>query len=274
MSATVTSVEHSELEARIATVQECIVAASRRAGRDPREVTLVAVSKTHSPQEVAAAYACGLRSFGENRVEEAGPKVEAVAALLAPAPPPVWHMIGHLQSRKAEDVLPWAAMVHSVDSVKLAQRLSRAWQVRSDDLSRQMQVRSDDFSRQMRAAAEAIPTSLLMGPLPILLEVNVSGEASKYGFRPEELPRTVEAIAALPGLHLQGLMTMAPIVPNPEDARPMFARLRALRDDLARRYPELDWRHLSMGMTDDFEVAIEEGATLVRVGRAIFGERA
>ena len=231
---------NNELADRIAAVQERIAAATRRAGRDPAEVTLVAVSKTHSPEEVAAAYAAGLRVFGENRVEEAAPKTGEVARLVAPAEPPAWHMIGHLQSRKAEDVLPWASMVHSVDSVKLAQRLSRF------------------------ATAEK---------LPILLEVNVSGEASKYGFRPEELPAAVETIAALPGLALQGLMTMAPIAADPEEVRPVFAALRALRDELARSYPTLDWRHLSMGMTDDFEVAIEEGATIVRVGRAIFGER-
>ena len=159
------------LSYRIAAVQERIAAATRRAGRDPAEVTLVAVSKMHSPEEVAAACAAGLRVFGENRVEEAAPKVEAVAQLVAPAPPPAWHLIGHLQSRKAEDVLPWASMVHSVDSVKLAQRLSRF------------------------ATAEK---------LPILLEVNVSGEASKYGFRPEELRGAVEAVAALPGIALQG----------------------------------------------------------------------
>ena len=236
------------MQSRIAAVQERIAAAARRAGRDPAEVTLVAVSKTHSPEEVAAAYAAGLRVFGENRVEEAAPKVAAVAALLdrpssvviGPSSIVEWHMIGHLQSRKAEDVLPWASMVHSVDSVKLAQRLSRF------------------------ATAEK---------LPILLEINVSGEASKYGFQPEELPAAVETIAALPGLALQGLMTMAPIAADPEEVRPVFAALRALRDELARRYPNLDWRHLSMGMTDDFEVAIEEGATIVRVGRAIFGER-
>ena len=157
------------------------------------------------------------------------PRPEAVARLVAPAEPPAWHLIGHLQSRKAEDVLPWASMVHSVDSVKLAQRLSRFVTAKK---------------------------------LPILLEVNVSGEASKYGFRPEELPGAVEAIAALPGLALQGLMTMAPIAADPEDVRPVFAALRALRDELARSYPTLDWRHLSMGMTDDFEVAIEEGATM------------
>ena len=101
----------------------------------------------------------------------------------------------------------------------------------------------------------------------------MSGEASKYGFRPEELPAAVAAIAALPGLRLQGLMTMAPITADPEQVRPVFAGLRSLRDELARRYPQLDWRQLSMGMTDDFEIAIEEGATIVRVGRAIFGER-
>lgn len=231
-----------DLQSRITAVQERIAAAARRAGRAPAAVTLVAVSKTHGPEEVAAAYACGLRIFGENRVEEAGPKTGAVAALVAPAPAPAWHMIGTVQSRKAAEVLPWAAMVHSVDSVKLAGRLSRFC---------------------VEAGRE----------LPILLEVNVSGELSKHGFRPEELPGSLEAIAALPGLHLQGLMTMAPIADDPEDVRPVFARLRGLRDTLAACYPQLDLRHLSMGMTDDFEVAIEEGATMVRVGRAIFGER-
>jgi pyridoxal phosphate enzyme (YggS family) len=265
MSASHDLVRHPELQSRIAAVQERIAAAAQRAGRDPAEVTLVAVSKTHEPEEIAAAYACGLRVFGENRVEEAGPKVEVVAARVAPDPPPAWHMIGHLQSRKADDVLPWAAMVHSVDSIKLAGRLSRA-----------LQIRSGDFSRQTRGATE-VPQKYVVtattGPLPILLEVNVSGETSKYGFRPEELPAAVEAIAALPGLWLQGLMTVAPIAANPEEVRPVFAGLRRFCDDLARRYPQLDWRHLSMGMTDDFEVAIEEGATMVRVGRAIFGER-
>jgi len=147
-------------------------------------------------------------------------------------------MIGHLQSRKAADVLPWAAMVHSVDSVKLAQRLSRFCVEQGREL-------------------------------PILLEVNVSGEASKYGFLPGDLPSATDTIAALPGLSLQGLMTMAPMAPDPECARPVFAGLRALRDELARAFPG-HWRHLSMGMTDDFEVAIEEGATIVRIGRAIF----
>ena len=152
-------------------------------------------------------------------------------------------MVGHVQSRRAAEVLSWASMVHSVDSVKLAARLNRF-------------------------CAEA------GRELEILLEVNVSGEASKFGFMPAELPPAVAHIAGLPALHLRGLMTVAPIVPEPELARPVFARLRQLRDELALQYPTLDLTHLSMGMTDDFEVAIEEGATLVRIGRAIFGERA
>jgi hypothetical protein len=232
----------SELKERIASVQGRIEMAARRVGRDPAGIALVAVSKTQPPEAVVAACHAGLRLFGENRVEEAGPKAQAVARLLAPRVGPIWHMIGHLQSRKAIEVLPWAAMVHSVDSVRLAERLSR-------------------FSLQ--AGTE----------LAVLLEVNVSGEASKYGLAPQELPLAVEAIVTLPGLRLQGLMTMAPITENPESVRPVFARLHALKDDMTRRYPAVSWRHLSMGMSDDFEVAIEEGATLVRIGRAIFGER-
>jgi pyridoxal phosphate enzyme (YggS family) len=231
-----------ELEERIASVRQRIQAAAERVGRDPAEITLVAVSKTQSPAAVAAACHAGLRLFGENRVEEAGPKAQAVAELLAPAAAPVWHMVGHLQGRKANEVFPWAEMVHSVDSVKLAQRLSR-------------------FALEAR------------WELAILLEVNVSGEASKYGLTPPELPGVVEVIATLPGLRLEGLMTMAPIATDPEAVRPVFAELRKLKDEMARRHPELTWRHLSMGMTDDFEVAIEEGATLVRIGRAIFGDR-
>ncbi len=236
----------TELSRRIARIQERIAVATRRVGRDPAAITLVAVSKTYAAEAVVAAHAAGLRIFGENRVEEAAPKAQAVAALLSGQQSAggglEWHMIGHVQTRKAEDVLPWASMVHSVDSVKLATRLSRL--------------------------AAAVGREVA-----ILLEVNVSGEASKYGFTSAELPSHVEAIAALPGLRLQGLMTMAPIVPDPAAARPVFAGLRRLRDDLAGRFPAVDWRHLSMGMTDDFEIAIEEGATIVRIGRAIFGER-
>jgi pyridoxal phosphate enzyme (YggS family) len=230
------------LSARIAAVRARIAAAARRTGREPGEVTLVAVSKGHDPEAVATAYAAGLRLFGENRVEEAGPKAAAVAKLIAPAPAPAWHMIGHVQSRKAEHVLPWASMVQSVDSVKLARRLNKAML---------------DIGYR--------------GQLPILLEVNISGEANKYGFPPARLPEAVPAIAELPALRIAGLMTMAPIAPDPEQVRPVFAALRRLRTDLTLRFPALDWHHLSMGMSDDFEVAIEEGATMVRIGRAIFG---
>ena len=292
--------QEQELSARIAIVQERIAAAAGRAGRVAGEVTLVAVTKTQPAEVVVAAYTAGLRLFGENRVEEAGPKVAAVARLLAAGPakpgpgvenhlseakkwpqplmagpaepsqvqpvgfqppifyePPAWHVIGHVQSRKAADVLPWVAMVHSVESEKLARRLSH------------FLLRSDDFSHPGGRTTEVVTTKTL----PILLEVNISGEASKDGVTPEQAPALVETILALPGLRIEGLMTVAPIAADPEEVRPVFADLRRLRDDLARRFPAVDWRHLSMGMTDDFEVAIEEGATMVRVGRAIFGER-
>jgi PLP dependent protein len=231
------------LRDNIARVQERIAASEQRAGR-AGQVALVAVSKTHPAETVAEAYCAGLRVFGENRVEEAGPKAAVVDELLLTQISgefrrPEWHMIGHLQSRKAADVFPWASLVHSVDTVKLAGRLSRA-----------------------------VPAGEI---LPILLEVNVSGEESKAGFRPAELEAAVEAIGALPALRLEGLMTMAHIVEQAEEARPVFRGLRKLRDELAGKFRDLPWTHLSMGMTDDFEVAIEEGATLVRIGRALFG---
>lgn len=234
------TMSEAELEDRIAAVRRRIEAAALRAERDPAEIALVAVSKSRPPEAVAAACHAGLHLFGENRVEEAAPKAEAVARLLPGRAAPTWHMVGHVQGRKASQVLQWAVMVHSVDSTRLAERLSR-------------------FSVEAGSV------------LAILLEVNVSGEASKYGLSPEQLPGAVEAIASLPGLRLEGLMTMAPIANDPKLVRPVFARLHTLLDDMARRYPGVNWKHLSMGMSDDFETAIEEGATLVRIGRAIFG---
>ena len=222
-------------------VQDRIANAAAWAGRDVSTITLVAVSKTHPVEDLLAAYELGVRHFGENRVEEASVKLPAFKQAISD-PTVVAHMIGHIQSRKAEDVAALFDRVHSVDSVKLAQRLAR----------------------------------FAMKPLPILLEVNVSGEESKYGFdgaRRSELFSAVAAISQLPQLRLDGLMTMAPLVENPEEARPVFRALRELRAEIAARYPAITLPHLSMGMTDDFEVAIEEGATLVRVGRAIFGER-
>jgi pyridoxal phosphate enzyme (YggS family) len=231
------------LEHNLRSVQERIAAAAERVGRDPAEITLVAVTKTQSPTIIRAAYQLGLRQFGENRVEEAETKQPVLPDDIA------WHMIGHIQSRKAGRVASLFKLVHSVDSVKLARRLDRACEGR-------------------------------IYPLPVLLECNVSGEEAKYGFAADRwkqddaqrsaLWSAVEEIVALPNLVVQGLMTMAPIVADPEQARPIFIRLRQLRDALAKNFDRAGWRQLSMGMTDDFEVAVEEGATMVRVGRAIF----
>ena len=231
------------LKANLESVQERIAAAAQRAGRKASTVTLVAVTKTQGPEVIQTAYDLGLRHFGENRVEEAETKSGSLPGDVT------WHMIGHIQSRKAKLVPPLFQVVHSVESVKLARRLDRACADRTE-------------------------------PLPVLLECNVSGEASKYGFAADRwtgdlaqrnaLWTKVSEIVALPHLSVQGLMTMAPILDDVEQARPIFAGLRRLRDELARAFPEADWRHLSMGMTDDFEVAIEEAATLIRVGRAIF----
>jgi pyridoxal phosphate enzyme (YggS family) len=232
------------LQANLQHVQDRIAAAAARVGRDPASITLVAVSKTQPVEQLIRAYELGVRHFGENRVEEAAPKIAAFRQAVTD-PSVVFHMIGHVQSRKADEVAALFDRVHSVDSVKLLERLAR-------------------FAGR-RAA-----------PLPVLLEVNVSGEASKYGFdatRRDEINAAVEAAARLEMVRLDGLMTMAPIVAQAELARPVFRALRELRDELAARYPAVDLPQLSMGMTDDFEVAVEEGATLVRVGRAIFGER-
>jgi len=233
----------TDLEANLHSVQARIAAAAGRAGRSVAEIELVAVTKTQPVEVVRAAYELGLRHFGENRVEEAEAKVSALPEDVT------WHMIGHIQSRKAGRVASLFRFVHAVDRVKVARRLEhfRAEQAR---------------------------------PLPVLLEFNVSGEESKYGLdaahwaedaaQRQAILAAVGEIVALPHLQVQGVMTMAPIVAEPEQARPVFVRLRQLRDELAAAFPRTDWHHLSMGMTDDFEVAIEEGATLVRIGRAIF----
>ena len=225
--------------------------AAQRAGRDPGDVALVAVCKTFPAEVVAAAYAAGLRDFGENRVEEALVKLPAVRAAIT-GPLPTWHMVGHVQSRKAREVVAHFDIVHSVDRLRIARRLGQ-------------------FVGESQS------------PMTVLLECNVSGEANKSGFdvadwrgdRPqrEAFFAAVEEILALPGTSVQGLMTMAPLVSDPQTVRPVFASLRGLLDALRERFATDNWRHLSMGMTDDFEVAIEEGATMVRIGRAIFGPR-
>lgn len=235
---------------RIALVQAEIAAACQRAGRSPETVTLIAVSKTQPASSVAQAIRAGILHFGENRLEEALPKMSEVARL---ADDPIhWHMIGTVQSRKARYILSGFCMLHSLGEVKLAERLSQ-------------------FSVEQGRVLE------------VLLEMNVSGEASKQGWQAsrwrddpdvrQKVWADIAHILALPGLKVQGLMTMAPIVDDPEAARPVFSALRHLRDALANDFPKAGWSDLSMGMTDDYPVAVEEGATLVRIGRAIFGPR-
>lgn len=241
-----------QIEANLASVRGKIAGAAARAGRDPDEVTVVAITKTFGLEYIQAAYELGLRHFGENRVEEAVEKLPAFEEWLAGREGPTWHMVGHLQRRKAGRAIQLFDIIHSVDSLRLAERIDRLIQ---------------------REGRE---------PVPILLEVNTSGEEQKYGFRLHRWPddptqwedflQTVEQMLRLKGVRVRGLMTMAPLV-EPEATRPCFRRLREIRDSLAETFPEADWCELSMGMTNDFEVAVEEGATMVRLGRAIFGPR-
>jgi pyridoxal phosphate enzyme (YggS family) len=211
---------------------------------------LIAVSKTFPAEAVLEAIDAGQLDFGENRIEEALPKMVTVSAQRNA--PVRWHLIGHVQSRKAKDAAGKFALIHSVDSVKLATKLNTACA-----MNRTMQ--------------------------DILLECNVSGEVNKEGFplhgwefNPsvlESFINNVRQIIALPNIRVRGLMTMAPIVDHPDQARPVFASLRNLRDTLRVRFPNVTWDHLSMGMSDDFPAAIAEGATMIRIGRAIFGVR-
>lgn len=226
-------------------VQERIAGAASRVGRSPEEITLVAVTKRHPPELVQAAYELGLRDIGENRVYEALEKQEALSDLADLR----WHMVGHIQRRKARDAVGRFRLIHSLDSVRLARELHK-------------RAKQRDVAR-----------------VDVLLQVNVSGEESKYGFaarsaaEQEIFCRDVgEIVERFPRLRLQGLMTMAPFVDDPETIRPVFVGLRRLRDRVRRAVPHVEWRHLSMGMTNDFEVAVEEGATIVRIGTAIFGE--
>jgi pyridoxal phosphate enzyme (YggS family) len=231
---------HSEILNNLTSVRSQIATATVAAGRKPADVTLVAVSKTKPIAAIAAAYAAGQRDFGENRLEELWPKVDAAQELGLMEIR--WHLIGNIQSRKTAQAVGPFALIHSIDRDKVAQRLSRDAEAASCVLS-------------------------------VLLEVNVSGEESKHGFTPDELLATAGDLLALPGLRIQGLMTMAPLVEEAEATRPVFRRLRELRDELQQRYPTDNWHQLSMGMTNDFTVAIAEGATMVRIGSAIFGVR-
>jgi PLP dependent protein len=224
---------------RLAHVRARIDAACRRAGRDPAAVTLVAVSKTFPVAAIREAVAAGVTVFGESRIQEALPKMEA----LADVPGLAWHLVGHLQSNKAVKAVGTFALIHSVDTLALAERLDR--------LAAERGVVQD-----------------------VLIEVNVAGEATKHGVAPGETEALVAAAAALSHLRVRGLMGMAPYADDPEAARPHFRRLAALLREIAQNAPGgVTMDTLSMGMSDDFEVAIEEGATLVRIGTRLFGGR-
>ncbi|MGA2110728.1 MAG: YggS family pyridoxal phosphate-dependent enzyme [Anaerolineales bacterium] len=233
----------AEIREHAQAVRTRITEAAQRVGRDPSEVSLVTVTKGHPLEMVRRALEAGLTRFGENYVEEARPKIQAI-----PDPPAEWHMIGHIQSRKAREVAQEFSLVHSVDSLRIARRLDR-------------------FAEE--AAAQ----------LPILLECNVSGESRKYGWAMaqagdwERALGEIRETAELSHLRVIGLMTMAPWCADPEGTRPVFRRLRELREWLRGKLPGLDLSQLSMGMTDDFEIAVEEGATMVRIGRALLGPR-
>ena len=217
-------------------VRRRIDAACERARRSPEEVEIVAVTKTHGAEVVKEAWDAGLRIVGENKVQEAAWKKPASVT------GPMWHLIGHLQSNKVRHALELFDFIHSVDSAKLADRIN------------------------------FIADSIGASP-HVLLEVNVSGEKSKSGMRPEDVKPTLEHIAAeCPRMTVEGLMTMAPFSENPEDARPYFRRMRELRDGLQDSLG-VGLPRLSMGMSGDYEVAVEEGATWVRLGTVLFGER-
>jgi pyridoxal phosphate enzyme (YggS family) len=230
----------ADLAERIQRVRATIADAAMRSGRRPEDVTLVAVSKTVGAERVLAAARLGITDFGENRVQEAEAKISALSGKLPPAVR--WHLVGHLQTNKARTAVRLFSLIESVDSFGLADVLNREGARRG-------------------------------APVPVLLEVNVGGEPTKFGFAPDAMSNIFPRVLELPMLDVRGLMTVAPIVEDPEDARPYFRELRDLRDRLARENPRAALPELSMGMTGDYPVAIEEGATIVRVGRAIFGER-
>jgi hypothetical protein len=221
----------------IGSIQERIGNAARRVGRKPADIRLVAVSKTVPVERIQEALAAGVTILGENYVQEARTKIAQIGQQVE------WHFIGHLQSNKAKSAVELFSMIHTVDRLSLAAALNREAQKRGTIL-------------------------------PVLIQVNISGEESKSGIDPQGTLELVERIAEFTHLSLQGLMTMPPWFDNPEDARPYFIALRNLRDEIAsKKIPGVSLHELSMGMTGDFEVAIEEGATLVRIGTAIFGTR-
>lgn len=225
----------NDISSRLQLVREQVAAAARNAGRDPDDVELVAVSKAHGPPAVREAFDAGQRVFGESRAQEMIAKVPGLPSATR------WHFIGHLQKNKIRKILPLVELIHAVDSVELAMEIDR------------------------------IGGELGLFPR-VLLEVNMAGEQTKFGFTPAAVRQQIERLLVLPRVQIEGLMTIAPIAERAEDARPIFAELRALRDSINREASSL-LTTLSMGMSGDFVVAVQEGATLVRVGSAIFGPR-
>ena len=227
---------------RVAEVQERLAQAAGRAGRSPKAVTLVAAAKTRTPEEVAEVIRAGLTHIGENYVQELLATREAIDKMDLPAV--TWHVIGHLQRNKVKYLQPAPALIHSLDSLALAQEIDRR--------------AGEGGTRQ-----------------GVLLEVNLAGEETKSGVSPAEVEALATRVLELPHLELQGLMAMPPYTEDPETSRPHFRRLRALAEELASQgLPPENLRHLSMGMSGDYEVAVEEGATLVRLGTILFGPRA
>jgi pyridoxal phosphate enzyme (YggS family) len=216
-------------------VREQVAGAAAKVGRAVDEIQLIAISKTHDAEKVRAAYEAGQTLFGESRVQEARAKIPLLPSSLR------WHFVGHLQKNKIRHALPLFELFHSVDSLALAQEMNR--------------IANEDG----------------MHPR-VLLEVNVAGEGSKFGFKPETVRAEMELLLALPRLSIEGLMIIPPVAEEAEASRKYFVRLRELRAVLEREF-DVKLPHLSMGMTNDFPIAVEEGATLVRVGTAIFGER-
>jgi hypothetical protein len=224
-----------DLASNLTRIRERIAAACSRANRDPSSVTMLAVTKTQPPEIVSEAAQLGLTLFGENKVQEAKSKIPLCPERLS------WHMIGHLQSNKARDAVGLFSMIQSVDSLGLAEELNK---------------RAEHASKTM----------------PILLEINIVGEASKFGYKPDQLLVEFDRLIALPRLEIHGLMTIPPWTPLPERVRPVFQKLHELKNECEQRLGA-PMPQLSMGMSGDFEVAIEEGATIVRIGTALFGER-
>ena len=225
------------IKENISEIQQRIAAACQRCGRDPKDVTLIAVSKTKPAEAVREAILCGMADFGENKVQEMCDKMEVIHA------PVRWHLIGHLQTNKVKYIVDKAYLIHSVDSLHLAEKIQEEAQKKQTDVN-------------------------------ILIQVNVANEATKFGLSAEEAPEIIRSISKLPNIHIQGLMTIAPFSETGEENRQFFRKLKQLSVDIAaKNIDNVTMSVLSMGMSHDFETAIEEGATHVRIGTSIFGER-